>query len=70
MVGNTTYGQVIYFDTEKKEFEIIDLDKNTYMFKFSEIELPTGSRWTDLLGKNVGVLEIDDVATKIIWQEF
>jgi hypothetical protein len=70
MVGNTTYGQVIYFDTEKKEFEIIDLDKYTYMFKFSEIELPAGSRWTDLLGKNVGVMEIDDVATKIIWQEF
>jgi len=70
MVGNTTYGQVIYFDTEKKEFE------NNWLGQvhiYVQIFRNRTSRWITVdwpLGKNVGVMEIDDVATKIIWQEF
>lgn len=55
MKGVTTYGQVTYFDTTEHQLEITAQDGDSIEFD-------------NLMGKNVGVMEVDGIAIKIIWQ--
>jgi hypothetical protein len=69
MKGTTTYGLVTYFDTKEHQLEITTHDGDEIKFDIdSDVELPENCYWEDLLGKYVGVMEIDGVAIKIIWQ--
>jgi len=69
MKGITTYGQVTYFDTKEQELEITTQQGEEIPFDTDpDIELPEDTDWDTLMGKYVGVMEIDNVAIKIIWQ--
>ena len=69
MKGVTTYGQLTYFDTKEHEFELLpkhgDLLNSTSTQTSNCQKTPIAD---NLMGKNVGVVEIDGVAIKIIWQ--
>jgi len=69
MKGVTTYGQVTYFDTKEQRLEITTQDGDEIKFDIdSDVELPENCDWEELMGTYVGVMEIDNVAIKIIWQ--
>jgi hypothetical protein len=69
MKGVTTYGQVTYFDTKEHRLEITAQDGDSIEFDLDPyIELPEDTDFDNLMGKYVGVMEVDDVAIKIIWQ--
>ena len=69
MKGVTTYGQVTYFDTKEHRLEITTQDGDSIEFDLDpDVELPENCYWEELMGKYVGVMEIDNVAIKIIWQ--
>ena len=70
MKGVTTYGQVTYFDTKEQRLEKTTQDGDEIKFDIdSDVELPENCYWEELMGTYVGVMEIDNVAIKIIWQE-
>ena len=69
MKGVTTYGQVTYFDTKEQRLEKTTQDGDEIKFDIdSDVELPENCYWEELMGTYVGVMEIDNVAIKIIWQ--
>jgi len=69
MKGTTTYGQLTYFDTKEQEIQITTPEGNIIEFDIdSDIELPEDSDFDNLIGKDIGVMEVDDIALKIIWQ--
>jgi hypothetical protein len=69
MKGITTYGQLTYFDTKEQELQVTTLQGDTITFDMdSDIELPEDTDFDNLMGKDVGVMEIDGIAIKIIWQ--
>jgi hypothetical protein len=69
MKGVTTYGQVTYFDTKEHQVVITTPDGDSIEFDIDpDIELPEDTDFDNLMGKDVGVMEIDGIAIKIIWQ--
>ena len=69
MKGTTTYGQLTYFDTKEQELQVTTLQGDTITFDMdSDIELPEDTDFDNLMGKDVGVMEVDGIAIKIIWQ--
>jgi hypothetical protein len=69
MKGITTYGQVTYFDTKEHQVVITTPDGESIEFDIDpDIELPEDSDFDTLMGKYVGVMEVDGIAIKIIWQ--
>jgi hypothetical protein len=69
MKGVTTYGQVTYFDTKEHELEITAQDGDSIEFDLDpDVELPEDTDFDNLMGKNVGVMEVDGIAIKIICQ--
>ena len=69
MKGTTTYGQLTYFDTKEQELQVTTLQGDTITFDMdSDIELPEDTDFDNLMGKDIGVMEIDGIAIKIIWQ--
>ena len=69
MKGVTTYGQVTYFDTKEHQVVITTPDGASIEFDIDpDIELPEDTDFDNLMGKDVGVMEIDGIAIKIIWQ--
>ena len=69
MKGVTTYGQVTYFDTKEHQLEITAQEGDSIEFDMdSDIELPEDTDFDNLMGKYVGVMEVDGIAIKIIWQ--
>jgi hypothetical protein len=69
MKGVTTYGQVTYFDTKEHQVVITTPDGDSIEFDIDpDIELPEDTDFDKLMGKDVGVMEIDGIAIKIIWQ--
>ena len=69
MKGVTTYGQVTYFDTKEHQIVITTPDGDSIEFDIDpDIELPEDTDFDNLMGKDVGVMEIDGIAIKIIWQ--
>ena len=69
MKGVTTYGQVTYFDTKEHQVVITTPDGDSIEFDIDpDIELPEDTDFDNLMGKDVGVMEVDGIAIKIIWQ--
>ena len=70
MKGITTYGQLTYFDTKEQEFQVTTLQGDYYLHstwtpESNSQKIPISD---NLMGKDVGVMEIDGIAIKIIWQ--
>lgn len=69
MKGTTSYGQLTYFDTKEQEIQITTREGETITFDIdSDIELPEDSDFDNIMGKDIGVMEVDGIALKIIWQ--